>query len=76
MPVISRSRRWTLPELTLLSRMAASRASADDIARVLGRTVSAVRMKAAHQRVNLPLSGRQQPPPMERLAPPHGRKEP
>ena len=64
MPAEPRSRRWTLPELTLLSRMAASGASAEDIARVLGRTISAVRMKAAHQRVNVVLSGRQRPSPV------------
>lgn len=65
-----------MPELTLLSRMAASGASAEDIARVLGRTVSAVRMKAAHQRVNVVLSGRQRPSPVAALlSPPQGREE-
>lgn len=65
-----------MPELTLLSRMAASGAAAEDIARVLGRTVSAVRMKAAHQRVNVVLSGRQRPSPVSAfLSPPQGREE-
>lgn len=56
--------------------MAASGASAQDIARVLGRTVSAVRMKAAHQRVNVVLSGRQRPSPVAAfLERPQGRDE-
>jgi hypothetical protein len=56
--------------------MAASGASAEEIARVLGRTVSAVRMKAAHQRVNVVLSGRQRPSPVAALlSPPQGREE-
>lgn len=56
--------------------MAASRAPAEDIARVLGRTVSAVRMKAAHQRINVVLSGRQRPSPVTAsFSPPRGTEE-
>ena len=77
MSVSPRSRRWTPPELTLLSRMAASGATADQIAHVLGRTVAAVRMKAAHQRVSVVLSGRQRPSPIAPfLPPPAGEPEP
>lgn len=75
MSVSPRSRRWTLPELTLLSRMAASGATADQIAHVLGRTVSAVRMKAAHQRVSVALTGRQRPSPITSFLPPPASRE-
>ena len=76
MSVLPRSRRWTLPELTLLSRMAASGATAHQIAHVLGRTVAAVRIKAAHQRVNVVLTGRQRPSPISPLLPPPPAGEP
>ncbi len=39
--------------------MALEGATAEDIALVLDRTVEAVRIKAAHQRIGLTLTGRQ-----------------
>ena len=57
--------------------MAATGAPAEQIAQVLGRTVAAVRMKAAHQRVSIVLTGRQRPSPITRLLPPRaGQTEP
>ena len=48
--------------MTLLCRLAAEGRTADDIAERLGRTVTAIRIKAAQERVNVTLSGRQRPP--------------
>lgn len=48
--------------MTLLCRMAAEGRSADDIAQALGRTVTAIRIKAAQERVAVTLTGRQRPP--------------
>lgn len=70
------ARRWTVPELSLLARMAANGATAEQIALVLGRTVAAVRMKAAHRRLDVVLSGRQRPSLITPLLPPRaGRDE-
>jgi len=46
-----KSRRWTVDELRQLSNLAARGVPEDEIARTLGRTVRAVRTKAAHQRL-------------------------
>jgi hypothetical protein len=72
---LPRSRRWSLADVQQLTQLALEGATAEDIARALDRTVEAVRIKAAHQRVPLTLSGRQrarmldpttqQPPPAE-----------
>jgi len=48
--------------MTLLCRLAAEGKTAEDIAGTLGRTVTAIRIKAAQERVNVTLSGRQRPP--------------
>ena len=48
--------------MTLLCRMAAEGKTADEIAEALGRTVTAIRIKAAQQRVSVTLSGKQRPP--------------
>ena len=44
-----------------MSRMALEGATAEEIAAALDRTVEAIRIKAAHQRVALPLTGKQRP---------------
>ena len=72
MPAPPRSRRWLLAEIQLLSRMARQRASAEDIAQTLGRTVEAVRIKAAHQRISLTVTGRKRARLLE--APPRARE--
>ena len=48
------SRRWTPDDLCHLRRLAAQGADPRDIAALLGRSVIAVRMKAAHLRIALP----------------------
>ena len=68
-----RSRRWNLTEMTLLCRMAAEGRSVDDIARALGRTVTAIRIKAAQQRVAVTLTGKQRPPSTQQGTPAPGR---
>ena len=67
MPGPPRSRRWNLTEMTLLCRMAAEGRSADEIAHVLGRTVTAIRIKAAQERVAVTLTGKQRPPSTQEL---------
>ena len=61
MPASPKSRRWTLADLTRLSRMAREGATAQQIAAALDRTVEAVRIKAAHQRIGLTSNGRHRP---------------
>lgn len=55
-----KTRRWTLDELATLRRLAHS-APLSTVVTVLGRTVEAIRTKAAHQRLpladDLPQSG-------------------
>ena len=69
-----RARRWTDDELAQLRRLAATTPILD-LARTLDRTVTAVRTKAAHQRVPLAADGLSSGPPRAR-APwdrrPHG----
>jgi hypothetical protein len=60
-PALPKSRRWTLADLTRLSLMAREGATAQQIAAALDRTVEAVRIKAAHQRIVLVFGGRQRP---------------
>lgn len=55
--------------MTLLCRMAAEGRSADEIAHVLGRTVTAIRIKAAQERVAVTLTGKQRPPSTQELPP-------
>ena len=49
----SKSRRWTADELALLRAMAQRDEPVKSIAAALGRTVIAIRTKAAHERVEL-----------------------
>jgi hypothetical protein len=49
----SRSHRWTEDEVRQLASLAAHGESEESIARALGRTVLAVRTKAAHHRLTL-----------------------
>jgi hypothetical protein len=60
-PASPKSRRWTLADLNRLSCMAREGAAAEQIAAALDRTVEAVRMKAAHQRIRLTFHGRHRP---------------
>ena len=48
-----RSQRWTEAEVRKLTTLALRGVPEDEIARTLGRTVAAVRTKAAHNRVPL-----------------------
>ena len=53
MTTSSRSHRWTQDEVRKLTNLAVRGVPEDEIARILGRTVAAVRTKAAHNRVAL-----------------------
>jgi hypothetical protein len=55
--------------MTLLCRMAAEGRSVDDIAQALGRTVTAIRIKAAQERVAVTLTGKQRPPSTQPITP-------
>ena len=59
--------------MTLLCRMAAEGRSVDEIAQTLGRTVTAIRIKAAQERVAVTLTGKQRPPSTQQATPPLGR---
>jgi hypothetical protein len=64
-----KTRRWTLDELATLRRLA-RRARLSDIADALGRSIEAIRTKAAHERLplddDLPRSGpSRQPSPWQ-----------
>ena len=52
LPTPARTRRWTAHEVAELKRLA-PHAPPEEIARVLGRTLIAVRTKAAHKRIIL-----------------------
>jgi len=49
-----KSHRWTDEEVRQLTTLAARGVPENEIARTLGRTVAAVRTKAAHNRITLP----------------------
>ena len=70
-PVPAKSHRWTDDEVRHLTTLAARGVPEAEIARLLGRTVGAVRTKAAHQRLSLrraapPIGPRRQALPWER----------
>jgi len=48
-----RSQRWTDADVRQLTTLAARGVPETEIARILGRTIAAVRTKAAHNRLNL-----------------------
>ncbi|AMY10569.1 hypothetical protein LuPra_03805 [Luteitalea pratensis] len=68
-----RSQRWSEDEVRQLTTLAVRGVPEGEIARILGRTVAAVRTKAAHNRVTLVRDStagpERQPLPWER---PHG----
>jgi DNA-binding NarL/FixJ family response regulator len=68
-----RSHRWTEDEVRQLTALAARGLSEAEIARALGRTVAAVRTKAAHNRIALPRDSTTGP---ERLPLPWERRQP
>jgi C4-dicarboxylate-specific signal transduction histidine kinase len=69
-PTQPKSQRWTDDELRQLTNLAVRGVPEAEIARVLGRTVAAVRTKAAHNRITLQRTStagpERQPLPWER----------
>ena len=67
---IPRSHRWTDEQVRQLTTLAARGVPETEIARMLGRTVAAVRTKAAHNRIAVPRDSttgpERQPLPWER----------
>ena len=53
MAISTKSQRWTDDEVRQLTMLAKDGVLESEIARLLGRTVGAVRTKAAHQRLTL-----------------------